>query len=191
MRMSVTIQLVVTVGIAVCVIASAGVLFVFLVGRIESTRSVLIDLEGQITARELGRREANSSRVALASREDALNRINNFFSIPDRPVVFIETLEGIARDTNSAIAFDIDQANSNQTIFTFRVTVEGSEQGVRTFLELIELLPYEIRVQEAVFQRMTLGDSRIVSVSGPSSPTARMNLVFTAYRIVSKIQGAE
>ena len=189
MKVSVTVQLGITVFIAACAVAGAAMLFIILAGRIESSQTALIDLESRIANGDEARAEAASSRGALALRVESLDRVSRFFLGPDRPVGFIETLEGLARRTRTTAAIDIDEANSTPLVYTFRLTVEGSDTAVLRYLDLVLLLPYEVRVDDAALQHVQPGDIRSGTVAGQTTPTARLGLTFKVRRAISPDRG--
>lgn len=109
--------------------------------------------------------QINSDSAALGTeREHALvfarlagERPQNFERIagyavdPENPVAFIETLEGLAKKTNNQIKLDVGAATISEGELPFNISIEGAKNDVLKYLKLVELLPYELRIESFEF----------------------------------------
>lgn len=109
--------------------------------------------------------QINSDSAALgAEREHALvfarladerpqdfERIAGYAVDPENPVAFIETLEGLAKKTNNQIKLDVGAATISEGELPFSISLEGAKNDVLKYLKLVELLPYELRVENFDF----------------------------------------
>ena len=70
-----------------------------------------------------------------------------------QPIDFIETIESLASTTQNEILLGFDEKSPDPQYLLFRITLTGSESNLLKYFSLIELLPYEIRVDDINFQR--------------------------------------
>ncbi|MBI2640413.1 MAG: hypothetical protein HYW91_00830 [Candidatus Sungbacteria bacterium] len=137
-------------------------------GGIEELRRI----ETEISASEAERKSARAFEELSEARDGDLERIRGFSPNRERPVEFIENLEMAAKDTGNSITLDFDEGRSKTNgRLIFRVTAEGDENGPRNYLKLLELMPYEIRIEDVVFQQIT------ADVSSASSPESSLKPV--------------
>ena len=119
-------------------------------GSIRSIKSELILLEKERTA-------VRKINFWLEEKNSDVARIKKFFVERDEIVEFIETLEGLAKNSGNKIALDYDEFKSQGEYLFFRLTADGTEKSVRRYLEAMEFLPYEIRTADIAFQKLTQG----------------------------------
>lgn len=159
---------------AMAVGAFAGV-YVFMASAVNNANASLKEIGGKIAALEEDRRRVRILERIMEKREPDFARINAFFVSRERPIDFIEKVEDLAKRTGNAVALAVEgQANGPE--LGFRLTVDGNEQSVARYLKLFELLPYALRVEDMVFQRLSGGEASILPGAG-ATPTARLILV--------------
>jgi hypothetical protein len=71
-----------------------------------------------------------------------------------RPIIFVEELEAIARRTGSRMTLTVDERRSTPGTLFFSLSAEGSEKAMRNFLSALEQVSYAVRPEEVVFQRI-------------------------------------
>ena len=69
-----------------------------------------------------------------------------------------------------ALLIDLDAQFSTEEFLAFRLTLDGANQGLLKYLSLLELLPYEVKINEITFQRSV---SERPGVAGSGSAGAR------------------
>lgn len=131
------------------------------VGRADSSFK---EIGGKIAALEENRKQARILEKMLEERKTDFARIDGFFVSRDRPVDFIEQVEDLARRTQNTVVLDVDETNGDSSELGFRLTVEGSESGVSHYLRTFEMLPYAVRVEDMIFQRLSGAAARLILV---------------------------
>lgn len=158
MKLNPTQKFIAAVALSVLGIGLSGGIFWRLSSAVRGGTEMLQKIESKIAALESERKNARSFEVLLEERSDQFARIRRFSPSREQPVEFIEGLEALARDTKNLISLDFDEGRSKKnTELIFRLTVEGDETSPRKFLKLLELLPYEIRMEDLVFQQIVAG----------------------------------
>lgn len=128
--------------------------------RVKNAGATLQDLKGQIPALEEKRKLAGEMQALFKNRTGDLEKIRSFLISKDRPVVFIESLEELARKTRNRIAINFDEGKSKDQNLFFRLTLEGGEENVLKYLQLLELMPYKLKVEEVSIQKLTSAGGR-------------------------------
>ena len=59
----------------------------------------------------------------------------------------------MAHLTNTKIALAVSETKGSADSLSFSATLEGSEKSVRTMLALIQILPYQITIDNISFQQ--------------------------------------
>lgn len=175
MRFSVYQKLVVT---SIFVLFLAGAIiwgFWRLSASVRSGIMTLEEIESRIARLEAERKAARLFDSFSEGREEDMERIRRFSPNRERPVELIEELEQLARNTKNSISIDVDEGRSKAgRDLVFRLTVEGGKTGPRDYLKLLLLLPYEIRVEDMVFQKITTAQKDVSSL-----PTHRLLAVIS------------
>ncbi|QQG45575.1 MAG: hypothetical protein HYW89_01460 [Candidatus Sungiibacteriota bacterium] len=130
--------------------------------NIKKTKAGIVLLEEE-------RKSARVSTKFLEDRVKDFSRIEAFTVDRERPVAFIEFLEGMAKKTNNLMALDFDEIKSKGKALFFRVTIDGSESSTRQYLRLLELAPFEIRPEELIFQKLGRETTASSKTIGPAS----------------------
>lgn len=134
------------------VIASGG-LFFWLNLRVQGSAAERERIETEIASLEEDRRRARQAELVFEEKKAELERLKNVFISPEKPVEFIEGLEKIARGTGNSISLDLVSEKLVGGAFSFRISVEGTEESTAKYLSLLELMPYEIAIEEFTLQR--------------------------------------
>lgn len=149
----------------------------WLQGRTRELYDASHAVESEIAMRVRERGEAKNLVKSARVYQPDFDRFAHFFVARERPVEFIEALEDTARKAGVIMFLTLDEGESKKTILTFHLTAEGVEDRVRTFLSLMELLPYGILVEEVSFERGII-DAKAASVSKiESSSRTRLTLL--------------
>ena len=150
MKQRYLLTFVVTIGVSLLgALASVGA-FVLLNARIQDAHTDLGDIAGEIITREEARKNARILAAVLVEKQSDIARVQSFFVDRNRPVEFIEALEHMAVETQVTLALSIDEASTRTDLLVFRLSVDGEAAAVRTYLGLLETMPYAVRV--AAFQ---------------------------------------
>lgn len=151
-------KFVAAIALSILGIGLSGGIFWWLSSAVRGGTETLQEIESKIAALESERKNARFFEAFLEERSDQFERIRRFSPNREQPVEFIEGLEALARDTKNLISLDFDEGRSKKNAeLIFRLTVEGDETSPRKFLKLLLLLPYEIRVEDLVFQQIAAG----------------------------------
>lgn len=165
-------KVIVTGVVAVLAVAFFVVIFWKLASGVQTARQVLQELQSKIAELDLEERSSKSSKIILETRADDLARLGNIAISREQPVEFIEALERSAKALGVKLALDIDETNKQTGKLVFRLTVEGGEQNVLRYFRLLELAPYDIKITDFNFERL----------SKESGQTGRIGL-FTGTRL--------
>ncbi len=160
-------NIVFTVVLALLAVGISVWVYVFVATAVQNADASLQEIGSRIATLEEDRRRVRILEKVMEERKADFARINSFFVSRERPIGFIEEVEGLAKQTNNAIALAIEEQTAKSPELSFRITVDGSEQNVSRYLKLFELLPYALRVDDMVFQRL----------SGSEAGTARLILI--------------
>lgn len=143
------------IGVSLAVLAFWGWILAGLLQQVKNTSITLYGLEEKVADLEARRKAAGDIQILLQDRAKDLAKINNFSVSKERPVVFIEELEDVAKKTKNRVAIDFDEARSKGKNIFFRLAIDGNENSVLRYLKLLEFMPYKIKVEEASLQRLT------------------------------------
>lgn len=175
MRLSPYQKLIATVIFALSLAGISVWIFGGLSASARNGITMLQEIESRIAILEGERKAARLFDSFSEERQEELGRIRRFFPNRERPVELIEELEKLARDTKNSISIDVDEGKSKiGKDLVFRLTVEGSQKSPRDYLKLLLLLPYEIRVEDMVFQKITTAQKDVSSL-----PTYRLLAVIS------------
>lgn len=139
-------------------VVASVVIYWELVQGVDGFAQQIAVIELKLDDLEFDRTQAKTSADFLEANQAVFKEINDFYIQTDRPVDFIETLEGLGRKTQTSILINLinnnDKKNKN---FSFRINSEGAEKNVIQFLKLTELMPYVITVKSLSFEHLTEG----------------------------------
>lgn len=121
--------------------------------KVEKLSASLTGIESRISSAEEERKTAELMKDFLKDNASDLEKIKGVSVTRDRPVEFVEKLEELAGQTNTLVSLDLDENKSRDRDLFFRLAVDGNETTVRKYLKLLELLPYEIKVNEISLQK--------------------------------------
>jgi hypothetical protein len=135
-----------------------GSMFWMLSSRVQGFSERLSEIEAKISSLEEERRRARALELVFEDRKLPLKRLESLLIPADKPVEFIESLEELARSTGNELSLDLASGASRKGVLSFRITVEGTAESSSRYLELLELMPYEIVVEELSLQRLNVAD---------------------------------
>ena len=151
-------KFIITIAISAALVGVFFWFYVYIASAVGQATSKLSEIEAQIIELEGERKQTRSLERILEDRGRDLERINAFFVDRERPIKFIEELENLAKTTGNLIALGVDNPTSSGQDLPFRITLDGSEASVSKYLKLFELLPYDIRIEDFSYQKITEGD---------------------------------
>ena len=154
MRLTSLHKLILTTSIAVISIAILAGFFWRLADLIDDVRLEIAQANSRIANLEEQRKHAVLFARLTDERPDDFGRIVGYFVDPPNPVTFIEALEGLAKRTNNQIKLDVGSATVSEDELIFNVLVEGTKESVLKYLRLVELLSYELRVENFDFKSL-------------------------------------
>ena len=152
-RFSLQYKCMITAAGAVFLVGLCAALFGWLNMRVGGLQLRLTNIQERTEALSEERESAKRICNLFAERHEDVARINNFFVDEKSPITFIEALEELGRTTRNLVTIDLDQAFSKDGLLGFRLNVEGSEESLLRYLSAVELMPYEITVEEWSFRR--------------------------------------
>lgn len=117
------------------------------------TQASIQRIRNEILMLEEERRFARAVQSFLDKRGDDIAGLDKIFIDRERPVEFIETVENLARTTGNRLTIEFNEGVSTKTILSFRLTIEGAESSTKKYLELLELLPHIIKIENLSFQK--------------------------------------
>lgn len=126
----------------------------------------------------LGKRSqvAETNQKAIQSVASDAERMKKTLFDKDRPLEFIEALENIARLSASAV--EIIPVEDNDSLNIFLITAEGDFPSLFEFLKLLEVMKYQVAIEEANFEKR-VGASSLGSVPQSALGTGPMKLNLT------------
>lgn len=172
-------------------ISTVSVILIFAIGaafgfwrtkeKVSNFERDIVDIESKIIFHEEERERSDRTARLFDDQTEASARINNFFIDRANPIPFIESLETIARETGTAMALNVNETITKEDELLFSVTIEGADKNVRKMLQLIELIPYDVGIEEFSFQKITTTERSFIQQSSSqktlqNSPTARLRL---------------
>lgn len=131
--------------------------FLYVVKKVNDEAGALESIRGEVASAEAERQSVRQSESILKSRENDIARIENFLIDPVQPVDFIEALEGLAQKTNNVIVLDINDNGAPKGQLAFHINLTGTQKSVLNYLTLLQLLPYQISIQDFNYQKTTKG----------------------------------
>lgn len=167
MKLSSKQKLIFTSGISLVVSIALAWAFFYLASGVIGARSSAETVMQRIAKVEAEIAQANTFKSILEDRGDDIAHIEKLFVDRERPIELIERLESAATSTRVVLSIDLGAQSSNEEFLDLRLTLEGSDQGLLKYLSLLELLPYEIKIEEITFQRSGNEQSRAAG-SGPA-----------------------
>lgn len=147
-----------TLIISVVLVGALFWFYAYMTSSVRQAGSNLAEIEAEITSLEEERKQARIVERILEKRGEDIARVNAFLVSRERPIQFIEELEGLAKATGNLMALAVDSPAGGGGDLLFRITLDGTEAGVSKYLKLFELLPYDIRIEDFSFQKITEGD---------------------------------
>ena len=149
--------------------------------RIESDHASLGMIESSIAFLRNERGEAQNASLIMKTREHDIERLNRFAVDAEWPVEFVEHMEHVAEMTKNTITLDVDETKKVRGELMFRVVVDGNMKSVFRYLKLVELMPYDIAIHEAILQQISsVSALKVSSDTRPApliTPTARLTLL--------------
>ncbi len=169
----------VTVALSCVSLSASAYWFAGLASSVLDYRTTLQKLDEQISALEEKRLRARRIEALLQGRAADLARVKTSF-VERRPVLLIEEIERIADHTKNTLALEIIESEPLLHDVGLRLIIEGTEASVRTMLELVELLPYQVSVDDLAFERINVssasGATLLSTTRSVSTPSARLTL---------------
>jgi len=152
MRFSSLHKLIITIVAALFIIGILVMFAWFFMQKIDMVRLEIAETNIAIASMENQRKRMGTFTRMIEGRTRDFERIVRYFVDGERPVAFIEALEDLAKKTESTITLTAGSTSGSEDELVFNLKIEGNDENVRTYLQLIELLPYETRVENFNFQ---------------------------------------
>ncbi|MDP3710369.1 MAG: hypothetical protein Q8R29_01450 [bacterium] len=123
-----------------------------------SLRTKLNEIHAEVFFAEHERKAIRLAEATMGERSDDLARINKVLINKEKPVDFVEDLEGLAKASGNLFVIDLDENKSGESkdLF-FRLAVDGTEKSVMRYLKALELMPYKISIKELALQQIDSG----------------------------------
>ena len=146
-------KLITTSIIWVGIVGLLAYLFITLNSRIFHFPMIKVQTEAQLSRLEAKTAEARRLAGLFRDRQEDFNQLSQFFVDRQQPVDFIEKLENLGREIGVSPTLLADEGRSKKDSLFFQISAEGSESSLRHFLRALELLPYDLTIQEFSFER--------------------------------------
>jgi len=175
-------KLAITLVVSLLVLSFLGWVFWSMYRSVGILRDDLNSLEARTISSEKEREGARLTRLLEKENNVAVERIKSFFVDRTSPVKLVEELENAAKMSKNDFSINLDENLSKGKDMFFRLTVAGTEAGIKRYLKLLELAPYHLRIEEFIFQKME-AETNAPSRSGlfnPKRPTHRLILLISA-----------
>lgn len=145
------------ITIAVCALVISVLVFglVSMSLNVLSADDELAAVDAKINELYQERRRAETVGMLLTERKDDIVRLRGFFLDRQRPIEFIEQLENLARMTKNTIALGVQEGSKDTSSLSFRITVDGTQSSIRTFVRIFDVLPYSITISSVTFQNQS------------------------------------
>lgn len=143
--------------------------FLWLAGRITNYHTTLAALDEKIAVLETRRLQARRGEQILTRRIKDFERVKASFVSRARPVALVEYVENLAVRTGNTLVLEIIESAPPDEL-ALRLTAEGAVETVQKFVQLIELMPYQISIDELIFQRLDGALAGSASVKTGASP---------------------
>lgn len=150
-------KLFLTIAFSLIIVSFFGLVLRWLFSQVKKASASLGETASRVARLEAERKTAREIQALLKDRAVDLAKVNKFFVDRGEPVEFIENLEAIAKKTQNRIAIDFDEGQSRGKNLFFRLTIEGSEANIRKYFKLLELMPYKIKIEDMIFQKIGSG----------------------------------
>lgn len=158
------------------ILVGLGWLWWFLISGIETFKDALYDVRLKIVAQEEERKSARQLASLMKARRIDLEKTDSLLIDKEKPIEFIEGVESLARKTGSRMFLGVEGSVDPAGFMNFKLNIEDTERGARSFLEMLTLMPYEILVEDINFQKISS-----VPVTLPDgknfAPTARLGIL--------------
>lgn len=170
-------RLVATTAAMAILIAALAAGILCLAQRVYTFRRELIAAEANVVTAEANRVSTKRASAILKENEAGIARIERFFIDREQPVEFIERLEAVARATRNKISLNVNEAGNGANSLSFRVRLEGTAASVRTMLHALELLPYQLSIDEIAFTQSETGWSAVGNAPPLGAPATLSFLI--------------
>lgn len=152
-----------TVAVSFLLVSGLLGIWWWLVTNIQKAEFRLEEIRIKIAQLGEERMGARTTQSLLNERNADIVRIENFFADSAQPIDFIESLEGLGRTTHNKVVLDFDQNKSTGEYLFFRLALEGTAHDLLAYVALLELFPYEVRVEEFNFKKIEGGVADVAS----------------------------
>ena len=162
-------KLAITLAVSLLILLCLGWVFWSMYRGAENLRNELNSLEDRTTLSGKEREGARLTHLLEEENSAAVERIKSFFVDRVNPVKLVEELENTAKLSKNDFSVNLDENLSKGEDMFFRLTVAGTEKSVKNYLRLLELIPYHLRIEEFIFQKVE-AETNAPSRSGLFNP---------------------
>lgn len=142
-----------TLVLALIAVVLLTLVYVILLKGVREGERAIREVEGKIAASKEREEAARAASALLQQRRGDIARITAFLVDKEKPVVFIETIENLAKNTGNRLELTLAGDERKDSELAFIALVQGTEEGVMRYLKLLELLPYAITFDTVRFER--------------------------------------
>lgn len=135
-------------------VGSAVFAFRYMAGSVIRNGNAIWEIQSKIDDFARERMDAKIIEEFLDERGEDYARIREFYIDAKQPVAFLEHLEALARTTGNALAINLDGGGNDARHLGFRLTLEGSEEGILTYVRLLERVPYHVEIAGIFYQSL-------------------------------------
>jgi len=139
--------------LVICILAALGG-YIFLVNRVWEKAGVIAEYKSDIVHGDQKKQYANTMLASFESIQEDIDRFKKILVQKQGEVEFIEYIEGLAQESglgieinNISIESPVDLAEQGMEYMSVRLEVEGSWASVWRFSQMLEVIPYSLRIQ--------------------------------------------
>ncbi|MBI2053396.1 MAG: hypothetical protein HYT41_01460 [Candidatus Sungbacteria bacterium] len=153
-HLSPRIRLIMVSMFSAALIGGAGFAFWRMARSILAGGAVAQELHAKIDGFERNRIEAKDVEKVLTERAADYMSVREFYVDAKQPVTFLKDLEAIARATGTKLAIDLEGVGSDAQHLLLRLSLEGSEKQLLSYVRLLERMPYYLEITEVSYQNL-------------------------------------
>ena len=153
-HLSPRVRLIMISTFSAALIGGAGFAFWRMTRSVLAGSTVAQGLQSKIDGFERNRIEAKGVEKVLAERAADYIKVREFYIDAKQPVTFLKDMEAIARATGTKLAIDLEGAGSDAQHLLLRLTLEGSEKQLLSYVRLLERMPYYLEITEVSYQNL-------------------------------------
>lgn len=145
-------KFIITAGICLLVISALIFGLFYMSSNIFSADGEFAAVDAKINELYQERKRAETVNMLLTEHKDDIIRLHHFFLDRQHPIDFIQQLENVARATKNTLTLGVNEGTADTSSLSFRITVDGTQSSIRTFIRILDALPYSVTLGSITFQ---------------------------------------